>query len=142
LYSIVNFPFFILAFHINDYLLLLISLNINYQQKICTFEKMNQHGRILSTLKEKINKIDPDARIILFGSRARHDSHEDSDWDFLILTKRNVTRDLRNSISDTMFEIELETDQVLAAIIQNYDVWKSYSGLPIVDNISNEGIEI
>ncbi|OYT28164.1 MAG: hypothetical protein B6U94_08855 [Thermofilum sp. ex4484_79] len=32
-------------------------------------------------------------RIILFGSRARGDHREDSDWDILIVTKRKLDRD-------------------------------------------------
>ena len=33
-------------------------------------------------------------RIILFGSRARGDYREDSDWDILIVTKKKLDRDV------------------------------------------------
>ncbi len=41
---------------------------------------------IISSLKHIVHQYDPHATITLFGSRARGDYHEESDWDFLILT--------------------------------------------------------
>ena len=86
--------------------------------------------------------VDPDAKVILFGSRARDDFHKASDWDFLILTRLVVTQDLKNKISDSLFETELETDSVLTGIVQNLDFWESYSDAPIYKNISKDGVEI
>ena len=86
---------------------------------------------ILSIVKKRVKEIDPDARIILFGSRARKDHHKDSDWDFLILTKQVVTIELKNQITDSFFEAELETDNILTSIVQNQYQWENYSGLPI-----------
>ena len=100
----------------------------------------NKH-LILSKIKNRIAKIDPDARIILFGSRARGDSHKNSDWDFLILTRLKVTRELKNKISDALFEAELETNQVLTGIVQNFNLWRDYSDTPVFKNISGDGIE-
>ena len=103
---------------------------------------MNDKQYILSAVKKRIHEIDPKAHIILFGSRARNNFHKDSDWDFLILTKMNVTQDLKNKICDTLFEAELETGQVLTGIVQNQNVWENYSETPIYKNISAEGFLI
>ena len=103
---------------------------------------MDSNKYILSKVKQRIKMIDPEARVILFGSRARDDYHKDSDWDFLILTKLLVTQDLKNTISDSLFETELGTDSVLTGIVQNIDLWESYSGAPIFKNISKDGVEI
>jgi predicted nucleotidyltransferase len=97
---------------------------------------------IISSVKKRILVIDPEVRIILFGSRARNEAKKESDWDFLILTHFPVTRDLKNKISDELFETELETDEVLTALIQNAKTWKYYSKTPIYRNILKEGIEI
>ena len=40
---------------------------------------------LLERVKQTIHEIEPDADIILYGSRARGDAHPESDWDFLIL---------------------------------------------------------
>lgn len=101
---------------------------------------MNNNQYILSIVKKKIHEVDPDARIILFGSRARNNFAENSDWDFLVLTKMKVTRDFKNKICDTLFEAELETEEILTGIIQNQNDWENYAETPIYKNISAEGI--
>ncbi len=103
---------------------------------------MNIEQYILNLVKQRILAIDPKAQIILFGSRAKKDSNKDSDWDFLILTKKNINRHLKNQISDTLFEAELETEQVFTSIIQNIQTWQNYSKAPIYMNIKKDGIEI
>ncbi|MCF8374359.1 MAG: nucleotidyltransferase domain-containing protein [Bacteroidales bacterium] len=40
---------------------------------------MNTRHHLFSTVKERIRKIDLEAQIILFGSRARNDFHDGSD---------------------------------------------------------------
>lgn len=103
---------------------------------------MDKREFILSAVKSRISKIDSDARIILFGSRARNDAKNESDWDFLILTHYTVTRDLKNEISDVLFETELETDEVLTGLIQNINSWPDYANTPLYNNILKDGIEL
>ncbi len=51
-------------------------------------EKLNLIKEIILNIAKKHNiEID---RIILFGSRARGDYREDSDWDILIVTKEKI----------------------------------------------------
>ena len=103
---------------------------------------MDQNNYILEQVKNRIHGIDPNAKIFLFGSRARNNYRKDSDWDFLILTKKKVTQDLKNNISDLLFEAELDTDQILTVIIQNITIWKNYSNSPIYRNITKDSIEL
>lgn len=42
---------------------------------------------IPNKVKEIVHRYDKDAELILFGSRARDDWHEESDWDFLVLSE-------------------------------------------------------
>lgn len=48
---------------------------------------------IVNLVKQEVIHIDPKAEVILFGSRAREDFRPDSDWDFLVLLDRPLTRD-------------------------------------------------
>ena len=50
----------------------------------------NNSDLILEKVKEIVHATDPEAEVILFGSRARGDAMEDSDWDILILTPKAV----------------------------------------------------
>ena len=101
---------------------------------------MNRNQLILSTVKKKIREIDPQAKVILFGSRARNDFHQLSDWDFLILTSLKNDRKLKNLISDSLFEVELKTNSVITSIVENFDEWEEYSSTPIFQNIEKDGI--
>jgi len=96
----------------------------------------------LRLVKSRIKEVDPDSRILLFGSRARGESRKDSDWDFLILSNRTVDRDFQNRIFDTLFEVELETDEVLTGIVQNLTIWNDLKLTSFYQNVLRDGIEI
>ncbi len=103
---------------------------------------MDKKEKVISAVKKHITKVDPFLKIILYSSRARNDAKKDSNWDFLILTNSIVTRDLKNQISDELFEAEIETDEVLSGIIQNKKILEEYSNTPIYKNILQDGIEV
>lgn len=93
-------------------------------------------------VKSRIKEVDPDSRILLFGSRARGESRKDSDWDFLILSNKKVDRDFKNQIFDTLFEVELETDEVLTGVVQNVKIWDDLKLTPLYQNVQRDGIEL
>ena len=103
---------------------------------------MTKRENILRLVKSRIKEVDPDSRILLFGSRARGESRKDSDWDFLILSNRTVDRDFQNRIFDSLFEVELETDEVLTGIVQNLTIWNDLKLTSFYQNVLRDGIEI
>ena len=56
-------------------------------------------------------------KMILFGSRAREDYREDSDWDVLVVVDRKLTRKEKMSISSTirkrLADIYIDCDLIL-----------------------------
>ena len=93
-------------------------------------------------IKKAVNKVDEDAKIILFGSQARGESNKDSDWDFLILTDKEVTSELQDEIRSYIYDIELDIEQVITSIIDNKEVWKKYQVSEFYKNVEKDGIEI
>lgn len=89
-----------------------------------------------------VDFVDPDSRILLFGSRARGESQTNSDWDFLILSERKVDRDFKNQITDSLYEVELETEEVLTGKVQNDLVWNDFRLTSFYQNVLKDGIEI
>jgi len=97
---------------------------------------------LLKRVKQVIHEMEPDAEIILYGSRARKDSNAQSDWDFLILLDGPVNDERIDKIRHCLYEIEWECDEVLCSIIRNRKEWSSplYQSTPFYRNVGAEGI--
>lgn len=101
-------------------------------------------SEILRKVKDSVLKIEPSAEIILYGSRARDDFHEGSDWDFLILVDGEVDDKRTDKIRHQLYEIEWETGDVLCSIVRSRAEWESpeYLVIPLYKNIKIEGITL
>ena len=102
---------------------------------------MNQK-QIQERIKTSIHDKDPQAIAYLFGSRARGDFRPDSDWDILILVdNKSVTNEIEDKFRDDLYDIELETGQIISTFIYPKDYWTNtliYS--PLYKNVNREGI--
>ena len=88
-------------------------------------------------------QIIPDDRLILFGSQARGDAHEDSDWDLLVLLNREK-RSFREDFNEYAYpfsEIGDKYGTFVSVIIRNKNDWESRPSL-LKYNVEQEGIEI
>ncbi len=99
---------------------------------------------IKNRITKSIHDIDPNAEVYLFGSRARGDNRPDSDWDILILVEANkITNDIEDKFRDDLYDIELESEQIISTFIYPKDYW--YSSLiysPLYKNVNKEGIQL
>ena len=95
-------------------------------------------------VKEKILEIDKNAEVILFGSRARGDFHEESDWDFLVLLdeKGSVSRSKKSDLRNHLFDLQLDTLQCISLIVKNKEEWGNYINTSLYRNIKKEGVFI
>jgi|WetSurMetagenome_2_1015567.scaffolds.fasta_scaffold287343_2 uncharacterized protein len=96
----------------------------------------------LNKIKETVRHFDNDAEIMLFGSRARGDFKNTSDWDFLILLNKKVNEKLKDEIRNELFEMELDSNQIISTIIQSKQNWKELNITPLYQNIEKEGIRL
>jgi uncharacterized protein len=96
----------------------------------------------LQRIKKEVVQEDKDASIILFGSRARGDHKEDSDWDILVVTSKEGDRNLEEKISDKIYALELEYLQPVSSIIFNKGEWLKQSITPFYKNVITEGYEL
>ena len=97
---------------------------------------------LLERVKRAIHEMEPGAKIILYGSRARKDSDTQSDWDFLILLNGPVDDERVDKIRHRLYEIEWDCDEVLCSIVRNREEWNSplYKSIPFHQNVELEGI--
>jgi len=59
---------------------------------------------LLNQVKRAVAEREPDADIVLYGSRARGDATADSDWDFLVLVNGQVDERRKRAIRHRLRE--------------------------------------
>ncbi len=97
--------------------------------------------KLLEQVKQAVHEVEPDADVILYGSRSRGDSVSDSDWDFLILVDGSVSEERTDRIRHRLYEIEWECGAVLSSIVRSRDEWNSprYRSMPFRQRVEQEG---
>lgn len=103
---------------------------------------MSDKENLIKRIKATIHKIDPKASIILFGSYARGDFHEQSDIDLLVLIdKEDITREDQKRIKYPLYEIEFETGMIISPLVLTKKDWeKKHRKTPFYENVSKEGL--
>jgi predicted nucleotidyltransferase len=98
---------------------------------------------ILQRIKHNISEIDPAAKVILFGSRARGDERKDSDWDILILTSYPVDLEKERKFRNHLYDLELETGEPFSLFAYSESDWNSRQKItPFYFNVAKEGVEL
>jgi predicted nucleotidyltransferase len=98
---------------------------------------------IATRIRTEIKQIDPKAKVVLFGSRARGDAKKDSDWDLLILIDSLNIRELEDLFRDKIYDLELETGEIISMFVYNNKDWTSRHKItPLYKSIEKEGVEL
>jgi UTP:GlnB (protein PII) uridylyltransferase len=100
--------------------------------------------KLLAHVKQTIHEIEPNADIILYGSRARGDAHPESDWDFLILLDGMVDDARTDALRHRIYNIEWDCGEVLSAIVRSRQEWNTplYQVMPFSKVVRAQGIRI
>ncbi len=99
-------------------------------------------AEFLQRVKRSVHEIDPHAEVWLFGSRARGDAREDSDWDFLVFTKNDLSGGRRWQFTDHLFEVELATGRMISTIVWPQQERPRYAVTDLYANVMDEGIKL
>jgi len=93
-------------------------------------------------VRQTVHEIEPDADIILYGSRARGDARPESDWDFLILLDGVVDDAHTDAIHHRLYDIEWDCGEVLSAMVRSRQEWHTplYQILPFSKVVRAQGI--
>lgn len=95
-------------------------------------------------LKQKLSRDFGLAKLILFGSKARGDSHRESDLDVLIVLRDEFDWRTKHAIFDVCFDIGLEHDVVFQPVVLSrarYDDPLT-KATPLCQNVAEEGVAI
>ncbi len=97
---------------------------------------------LLDRCRQAIRRAVPDADVILYGSRARGDATEYSDYDILVLVDQPVSIALKDRILSSIYPLELETGAMLTLVTYNRRQWESlpYREMPFHKNVERDGV--
>lgn len=97
---------------------------------------------ILLKIKDSIKLSAPDATVIIYGSQARGNYREDSDFDLLILLNRDkFTREDEKKVTYPLYDIEFETGKIISPLVLTKTDWESKHRItPFYDSVVREGI--
>lgn len=105
---------------------------------------MVQRTELLARVKQAVHEVEPEADIVLYGSRARGDAHAESDWDFLILLDGVVDEARTDAIRHRLYDIEWDCDAVLCSIVRSRQEWGSsvQQVTPFAKTLREQGIRV
>jgi predicted nucleotidyltransferase len=106
------------------------------------WKPLNADIELLKRCKKAIRQVAPDADVILYGSRARGDAGEYSDYDILVLTDGPADIPVHEKMIDSIYPLELDTGAVLTLSIYNRQQWDTplYRAMPFHKNVDCEGV--
>lgn len=98
--------------------------------------------QIIKLIKAAISRKNPEAEVILFGSRARGQENKNSDWDILILLNAPyVDRKTEKEYREALFEVELESGEAISTLVFSKQDWETkHSITPLFENIQKDGV--
>jgi len=102
---------------------------------------MNQ--QIFKEIQLLKRKLLPNEKVILFGSQARGDACEDSDWDLLVLlNKEKKTHADEDMYAYPFDELGWNFGVAINSILYTNVQWEQGKIFPFYKNVMREGIEI
>lgn len=103
----------------------------------------SKEADIVKKIKTRLRKVAPDARILLYGSRARGEAKQNSDWDILvILNKAEIESSDYDLISYPVYELGWQENEPLSIKLYTASDWEKRSFTPFYKNVENESISL
>ncbi len=101
-----------------------------------------EHKVVAEKVKAVVRSVDLSGITILFGSRARGDASEESDWDFLVLSNAHDVESLASILRrEIRIQVEMVFDVAVSLVVKNKMVWEDdYAVTNIYNSIQEEGI--
>ena len=105
---------------------------------------MKHREYILQSIKVRAKEVLPkDGKAILFGSQARGDYREDSDWDLLLLLdKPKLSPSDFDEYAYPFFELGWQLDAEIHPLLYTVTDWEKRRGMMLYVDVKEEGVEL
>src|SRR5947208_9133383 len=80
-------------------------------------------------------------QLLLFGSRARGDAQDGSDYDMLVVVDHR-TPELRTVILEVESQLMERYGALVATVLRSEAEWQQLQGFPLARNIAREGVPL
>lgn len=103
-----------------------------------------EEQRIIQKIRETGRKVIPEGgQVWLYGSHARGEARDDSDWDLLILLRQpSITTQDENDIAYPFVVEGWKNDAAVSPQIYTFDEWAARSFTPYYQNVEQDKIRI
>ena len=120
-----------------------VSLQSERITKVLNVMSEERKAKIISLIRDTIREAEPSAQIILYGSRARGDAREDSDWDVLVIVDKEKTglADFRRLCYPVYYK-GLDYGEEINPTLYTRTEWESAPPTMFKYNVIQEGIAI
>ena len=96
---------------------------------------------IIQKLKETSHRVvPPEGKVWLYGSRARGDAHEGSDWDILILLNKPKLEADDYGVAYPFRELGWDIGEEINQTLYAKNQWNSWTFLPFYKNVEKDKI--
>ena len=102
------------------------------------------NNKIVDAIKHTAQQIVPQgSQVILYGSRARGDARDDSDWDVLILLdKDNIRPRDYDEYTYPLRELGWDIGECINTVLYTKKDWQHDIAAPFQQNVTREGIAL
>ncbi len=95
-------------------------------------------------IRKAVYRIEPDAKIYLYGSYARGDFHAESDVDLLVLlNKKKISYKDVKAVRYSLYDVEFEVGKIMSAMVYAESDWESTrANTSFYNNIKKDGVPL
>jgi len=105
---------------------------------------MQHPNQLINKIRTVIGQMEPNAKILLYGSYARGTQSQKSDIDILVLLdKSEISREDEIRIKYPLYELEFEYGVIISPLVLSSSEWlENHKVTPFYKNVINEAIEL
>lgn len=98
---------------------------------------------VTKLIRQVVNQVDDKAEVILYGSRARGDERENSDWDILVLTDESLDLAKMRDFRYPLYGLALELGEHFSVFVHSKNEWNTRQRItPFYQSVTLEGIQL